>query len=51
MPFEFNEEFLNAFLKLNEAFVLASVLQAPDWELPFEVMCDASDYAVRAVLS
>ena len=25
-------------------------MQAPDWELPFEVMCDASDYAVGPVL-
>jgi hypothetical protein len=25
-------------------------MQAPDWSLPFEPMCDASDFAVRAVL-
>nr|GFA59115.1 reverse transcriptase domain-containing protein [Tanacetum cinerariifolium] len=28
----------------------APILIAPNWDQPFELMCDASDYAVRAVL-
>ena len=26
------------------------ILQSPNWDLPFEIMCDALDYAVGAVL-
>ena len=26
------------------------IVRAPNWQLPFEVMCDASDFAIRAVL-
>ena len=50
VPFQFNADCLNAFLRLKEALITAPVLQPPDWSLPFEVMCDASDYAVGAVL-
>nr|GEY14958.1 hypothetical protein [Tanacetum cinerariifolium] len=28
----------------------ASILTAPNWDLPFELMCDASDFAIGAVL-
>ena len=28
----------------------APILQSPNWDLPFEIMCDASNYAVGAVL-
>jgi len=50
VPFQFNEECLSAFHRLKEALITAPVMQAPDWELPFRIMCDASDYAVGAVL-
>ncbi|KAJ9557173.1 LOW QUALITY PROTEIN: hypothetical protein OSB04_011787 [Centaurea solstitialis] len=48
--FDFNEECRNAFLTLKEALVTAPVVVAPDWNKPFEIMCDASDYVVGAVL-
>nr|GEY67995.1 reverse transcriptase domain-containing protein [Tanacetum cinerariifolium] len=39
---------------LNENFkeklTEASILIAPNWDQPFELMCDASDYAIGAVL-
>jgi hypothetical protein len=35
---------------LKKALVFAPVIQPPNWHLPFEIICDASDYAVGAVL-
>ena len=28
----------------------APILQSPNWDLPFEIMCDVSDFAVGAIL-
>ncbi|WVZ63465.1 hypothetical protein U9M48_013095 [Paspalum notatum var. saurae] len=42
--------FLEAFHTLKKALVIATIIQPPDWNAPFEIMCDASDYAVGAVL-
>ena len=50
VPFEFNNECLDAFHRLKGALITTPVLQPPDWSLPFEIMCDASDYSVGAVL-
>jgi hypothetical protein len=36
---------------LKKALIFAPDIQPPDWHLPFEIMCDASDYAIGAVLS
>ncbi|KAK8690121.1 hypothetical protein V6N13_088822 [Hibiscus sabdariffa] len=49
-PFDFNTTCLEAFNKLKEKLVSAPIVVPPDWTLPFELMCDASDYAVGAVL-
>ncbi|KAJ9550857.1 hypothetical protein OSB04_014902 [Centaurea solstitialis] len=48
--FEFTSECKVAFEKIKKALVTAPIVVAPDWKLPFEVMCDASDWAVGAVL-
>ena len=50
VPFIFDEECRKSFAKLKEALITAPVVQPPDWKLPFELMCDASDFAVEAVL-
>ncbi|GJU28236.1 reverse transcriptase domain-containing protein [Tanacetum coccineum] len=49
-PFEFNEECHNAFELLKEKLICAHVIVSPNWNLPFELMCDTSDFAVGAVL-
>ena len=48
--FAFDEECLTAFKLIKEALVTAPIVQALNWNFPFEIMCDASDYAVGAVL-
>ena len=50
VPFEFTDECLGVFHTLKKALISALIIQPPDWSLPFEIMCDASDYAVGAVL-
>ncbi|CAJ2640369.1 unnamed protein product [Trifolium pratense] len=48
--FLFDEACVTAFNCLKTKLVTAPVIVAPQWDLPFELMCDASDYAVGAVL-
>ncbi|CAN6459158.1 unnamed protein product [Victoria cruziana] len=50
VTFVFSEECRRSFEKLKEALVSAPILRAPDWNLQFEIMCDASDYAIGAIL-
>nr|GFA87430.1 hypothetical protein [Tanacetum cinerariifolium] len=49
-PFIFSNECIQAFRTLKDKLTEASILIAPNWDQPFELMCDASDYAVGAVL-
>ncbi|RVW88257.1 Retrovirus-related Pol polyprotein from transposon 297 [Vitis vinifera] len=39
-----------SFELLKQFLTSAPIVRAPNWELPFEVMCDSSDYAIGAVL-
>ena len=48
--FVFNEECLKAFNTLKAKQVSAPVITSPEWGQEFELMCDASDYAVGVVL-
>ncbi|GJV47668.1 reverse transcriptase domain-containing protein [Tanacetum coccineum] len=47
-PFIFSKECIEAFEILKKKLTEAPILVAPDWDLPFEIMCDASDFAVGA---
>ena len=50
IPFEFDSQCLHAFSVLKDKLISASIVVAPDWSFPFELMCDASDFAIGAVL-
>lgn len=49
VPFVFNEACLKAFNILKKFLTFVAIIQAPNWDLSFEFMCDASDYALGAV--
>ncbi|GJT19553.1 reverse transcriptase domain-containing protein [Tanacetum coccineum] len=49
-PFVFSEDCIQAFQILKKKLTEAPILIAPNWDQPFELMCDASDYAIGAVL-
>nr|GEZ40906.1 reverse transcriptase domain-containing protein [Tanacetum cinerariifolium] len=49
-PFIFSNECIQAFRTLKEKLTEAPILIAPNWDQPFELIYDASDYVVGAVL-
>nr|GFA26130.1 hypothetical protein [Tanacetum cinerariifolium] len=49
-PFIFSNDCIQAFITLKEKLTEALILIALNWDQPFELMCDASDYAVGVVL-
>ena len=51
VEFIFDDKCREAFEKLKKALTTTPVIQPPDWSQPFELMCDASDRAVGAVLT
>nr|GEV34806.1 reverse transcriptase domain-containing protein [Tanacetum cinerariifolium] len=46
----FSEDCIKAFQTIKKKLTEAPILVAPNWDLPFELMCDASDFAIGAVL-
>lgn len=50
ITFEFDDACVVAFETLMKALVTSSTIIARDWDKPFEIMCNASDYVVDGVL-
>ncbi|GJU16555.1 putative nucleotidyltransferase, ribonuclease H [Tanacetum coccineum] len=48
--FDFSDDCKKAFNILKEKLTTAPIIISPDWNVPFELMCDASDFAVEVVL-
>ena len=48
--FFWEKECQKSFEELKFHLTTAPIVRAPNWQLPFEVMCDASDHAIGAVL-
>ena len=48
--FAWNEDCQRSFEELKTYLTTTPVVRAPNWQLPFEVICDASDLAIGAVL-
>ena len=49
--FVFDESCSKVSQLIKEKLISAPIVIVPNWSKPFEIMCDASDYAVGAVLS
>ena len=48
--FNFDESCQSSFEEIRSRLVEASIMAKPDWNKEFEIMCDASDYAMGVVL-
>ncbi|XP_052116478.1 uncharacterized protein LOC127746631 [Arachis duranensis] len=49
-PFVFDKNCQHAFETLKHKLTTAPIITPPDWNLPFELMCDASEIAIGVVL-
>ncbi|XP_015940027.1 uncharacterized protein LOC107465563 [Arachis duranensis] len=49
--FELSKECMEAYDKLKVALTQAPIVRGPNWTQPFEIMCDASNYAIGAALA
>ncbi len=50
VPFLYDKDYVDAFYRLKKVLTSAPIMQPPKWNLPFEIMCNASDYAISVAL-
>ena len=50
VKFKFDESCQRSFEEIRSKLVEAPIIAKPDWDKEFEIMCDASDYGMGAVL-
>ena len=50
VPLVFDDDWVEEFEILKKALISTPIVRPPDWNLPFEIMCDASDYDVGVAL-
>ena len=50
VPYYFYEECVLTYENLRDALITTPIIQPPKWDEPFEIMCDASNYAIGYVL-
>ena len=48
--FIWDEDYKNSFEELKAYLTTAPIVRAPNWKLPFKVMCNASDLTIGAIL-
>nr|GEZ32100.1 hypothetical protein [Tanacetum cinerariifolium] len=49
-PFIFSKDCIKAFQTLKKKLTEAPIFISPNWDLPFELMCDTNDFTISAVL-
>jgi hypothetical protein len=47
--FHFNDDCVESFNILKNALISAPIIQPPNWNLPFEIMCDAHNPQVQGI--
>ena len=48
-PFVFTDECHEAFYRIKKTLIFTPIIQPPDWDLRFEIMCDAGDHTMGAI--